>query len=106
MYSAVDFLKTNIESGLLTRTLPVSVFSLKAFKDMLQLSFDSHINQFDNRVRVGKYFCLKPNPIIRYGLNVQVDQNKWGVRLKTTWKDGLKPENWLEIEQKLASVYH
>ena len=41
MHSKIESLKNNIEAGLLAGVLPVPVFSLRGFSDMLQLTFVS-----------------------------------------------------------------
>ena len=101
MHSKIESLKNNIEAGLLSGVLPVSQFSLKGFTDMLQLSFDSHVQDV-NRVRVGEFFRYRPSAVIRYSLNVKMAM---GGVLVFTWKNKIKPDDFIEIEHRLLSLY-
>ena len=101
MHSKIESLKNNIEAGLLSGVLPVSRFGLRGFTDMLQISFDSHVQDV-NRVRVGEYFKYRPSAVIRYSLNVKMSI---GGGLIFTWKNKIKPENSIEIEHRLLSLY-
>ena len=101
MHSKIESLKVNIEAGLLSGVLPVSRFSLKSFTDMLQLSFDSHVGDV-SRVRVGEFFRYRPGVVVRYSLNVKMSIGKG---LVFTWKDSIKPKEFIEIEHRLLSLY-
>ena len=101
MHTKIESLKANIEAGLLSGVLPVSQFSLKGFTDMLQLSFDSHVQDV-NMVRVGEYFRYRPSAVIRYSLNVKMSSSGG---LVFTWKNKIKPDDFIEIEHKLLSLY-
>ena len=101
MHSKIESLKNNIEAGLLSGVLPVPVFSLKGFSDMLQLSFDSHVGDIA-RVRVGEFFRYRPGVIVRYSLNVKMSIGKG---LVFTWKDSIKPTEFIEIEHRILSLY-
>lgn len=101
MHSKIESLKANIEAGLLSGVLPVSQFSLRGFTDMLQISFDSHVSDV-NRVRVGEYFKYRPSAVIRYSLNVKMSI---GGGLIFTWKNKIKPDDFIEIEHRLLSLY-
>ena len=101
MHTKIESLKANIEAGLLSGVLPVSQFSLKGFTDMLQLSFDSHVQDV-NRVRVGEFFRYRPSAVIRYSLNVKMSM---GGGLVFTWKNKIKPDDFIEIEHRLLSLY-
>ena len=101
MHSKIESLKANIEAGMLSGILPVPVFSLKGFSDMLQLSFDSHVQDV-GRVRVGEFFRYRPGVIVRYSLNVKMSM---GGGLVFTWKNTVKPTNSIEIEHRLMSLY-
>lgn len=101
MHSKIESLKANIEAGMLSGVLPVPVFSLRGFTDMLQLSFDSHVQDV-GRVRVGEYFKYRPGVVVRYSLNVKMSMGKG---LVFTWKNMVKPVNSIEIEHRLMSLY-
>ena len=101
MHSKIESLKANIEAGMLSGILPVPVFSLRGFSDMLQLSFDSHVGDI-SRVRVGEFFRYRPGVITRYSLNVKMSM---GGGLVFTWKNMVKPTNSIEIEHRLMSLY-
>ena len=101
MHSKIESLKNNIEAGLLSGVLPVSRFSLKGFTDMLQLSFDSHVGDV-SRVRGGEYFRYRPSAVIRYSLNIRMSSSSG---LIFTWKNSMKPSDFIEIEHKLLSLY-
>ena len=101
MHSKIESLKNNIEAGLLSGVLPVSRFSLRGFTDMLQISFDSHVQDV-NRVRIGEFFRYRPSAVIRYSLNVKMSSSGG---LIFTWKDSMKPSEFIEIEHRLLSLY-
>lgn len=101
MHTKIESLKANIEAGLLSGVLPVPIFSLKGFSDMLQLSFDSHVRDV-NRVRVWEFFRYRPSAVVRYSLNVKMSM---GGGLIFTWKNKIKPDNFIEIEHRLLSLY-
>lgn len=101
MHTKIESLKANIEAGMLSGILPVPVFSLRGFTDMLQLSFDSHVGDI-SRVRVGEFFRYRPGVIVRYSLNVKMSM---GGGLVFTWKNTVKPTNSIEIEHRLMSLY-
>lgn len=101
MHSKIESLKNNIEAGLLSGVLPVSQFRLRGFSDMLQLSFDSHVQDV-NRVRVGEFFRYRPSAVVRYSLNVKMSI---GGGLVFTWKDSMKPSDFIEIEHRILSLY-
>ena len=101
MHSKIESLKNNIEAGLLSGVLPVPRFSLRGFSDMLQLSFDSHVWDV-NRVRVGEYFRYRPSAVVRYSLNVKMSI---GGGIVFTWKDSMKPSDFIEIEHRILSLY-
>ena len=101
MHSKIESLKNNIEAGLLSGVLPVPHFCLRGFTDMLQLSFDSHVQDV-GRVRVGEFFRYRPGMVIRYSLNVKMSS---GGGLVFTWKNSMKPAEFIEIEHRLMSLY-
>ena len=101
MHSKIESLKANIEAGMLSGILPVPVFSMRGFTDMLQISFDSHVQDV-GRVRVGEFFRYRPGVIVRYSLNVKMSM---GGGLVFTWKNTVKPTNSIEIEHRLMSLY-
>ena len=101
MHSKIESLKNNIEAGLLSGVLPVPQFSLRGFTDMLQISFDSHVQDV-GRVRVGEFFRYRPGVVVRYSLNVKMSM---GGGLVFTWKNMVKPVNSIEIEHRLMSLY-
>lgn len=101
MHSKIESLKNNIEAGLMAGVLPVSQFGLRGFTDMLQISFDSHVQDV-NRVRVGEYFKYRPTAVIRYSLNVKMST---GGGLIFTWKNSMKPSDFIEIEHRLLNLY-
>lgn len=101
MHSKIESLKNNIEAGLLAGVLPVPVFSLRGFSDMLQLSFDSHVGDIA-RVRVGEFFRYRPSAVVRYSLNVKMSSREG---LVFTWKDSMKPAEFIEIEHRILSLY-
>lgn len=101
MHSKIESLKNNIEAGLLSGVLPVSQFGLRGFTDMLQISFDSHVQDV-SRVRVGEYFKYRPSAVVRYSLNVKMSI---GGGLVFTWKNKIKPDDFIEIEHRLLSLY-
>ena len=101
MHSKIESLKANIEAGLLSGVLPVSQFGLRGFTDMLQISFDSHVQDV-NRVRVGEFFRYRPSAVIRYSLNVKMST---GGGLIFTWKNSMKPSDFIEIEHRLLNLY-
>ena len=101
MHSKIESLKNNIEAGLLAGVLPVPVFSLRGFTDMLQLSFDSHVQDV-GRVRVGEFFRYRPSAVVRYSLNVKMSSREG---LVFTWKDSMKPAEFIEIEHRILSLY-
>lgn len=101
MHSKIESLKANIEAGMLSGILPVPVFSLRGFTDMLQISFDSHVGDI-SRVRVGEFFRYRPSAVVRYSLNVKMSSREG---LVFTWKDSMKPAGFIEIEHRLMSLY-
>ena len=101
MNAKIENLKEQIESGALAGVLPVPQFSMREFTDMLQINFDSHVGDV-GRVRVGQFFKYRPNVVIRYGLNVKMSS---GNGVVFTWKNLIKPDNFIEIEHKLMSLY-
>ena len=101
MHTKIESLKNNIEAGLLSGILPVPQFSLRGFSDMLQLSFDSHVGDV-SRVRVGEFFRYRPSAVVRYSLNVKMSM---GGGLVFTWKDSMKPKEFIEIKHRLLSLY-
>ena len=101
MHSKIESLKNNIEAGLLSGVLPVPQFSLRGFTDMLQLSFDSHVQDV-GRVRVGEFFRYRPSAVVRYSLNVKMSSREG---LVFTWKDSMKPAEFIEIEHRILSLY-
>ena len=101
MHSKIESLKNNIEAGMLKGVLPVPIFSLRGFTDMLQLSFDSHVGDV-SRVRVGEFFRYRPSAVIRYSLNVKMSSREG---LVFTWKDSMKPAEFIEIEHRILSLY-
>ena len=101
MHTKIESLKNNIEAGLLLGVLPVPQFSLRGFSDMLQLSFDSHVGDV-SRVRVGEYFRYRPGVVVRYSLNVKMSI---GGGLIFTWKDSMKPKEFIEIQNEIVVLY-
>lgn len=101
MHTKIESLKANIEAGMLSGVLPVPHFSMRGFTDMLQISFDSHVGDI-SRVRVGEFFRYRPGVVIRYSLNVKMSM---GGGLVFTWKDSMKPKEFIEIEHRLMSLY-
>lgn len=101
MHSKIESLKANIEAGLLSGVLPVPQFSMRGFSDMLQISFDSHVRDI-SRVRVGEFFKYRPSTVFRYSLNVKMSR---GNGLVFTWKDSMKPAEFIEIQDRILSLY-
>ena len=101
MHTKIESLKANIEAGMLSGVLPVPQFSMRGFSDMLQLSFDSHVGDV-SRVRVGEFFRYRPGVVVRYSLNVKMSMGKG---LIFTWKDSIKPADFIEIEHRILSLY-
>ena len=101
MHTKIESLKNNIEAGLLSGVLPVPQFSMRGFTDMLQISFDSHVGDV-SRVRVGEFFRYRPGVIVRYSLNVKMSI---GGGLIFTWKNMVKPSDFIEIEHRILSLY-
>lgn len=101
MHTKIESLKANIEAGFLANVLPGPQLGLRGFSDMLQLSFDSHVGDV-SRVRVGEFFRYRPGVVVRYSLNVKMSM---GGGLVFTWKDSMKPNNFIEIEHRLMSLY-
>lgn len=65
--------------------------------DGLIVGFDSHVRDL-TRVKVGSAFKLScGKPIQKYRLIVKADAG----RVQFTWKDGVKPADWLKIERDL-----
>lgn len=101
MNSKIESLKNNIEAGLLSGVLPGSRFHLRGFMDMLQISFEDEVGA-GARVRVGEYFRYRPEVVNRYSLNVKVST---GQGLVFTWKNKIKPEGFIEIQDKIVALY-
>lgn len=101
MNSKIESLKNNIEAGLLSGVLPEGVFSLRGFTDMLQISFEGEVGA-GARVRVGEFFRYRPSAVIRYSLNVKMSSREG---LVFTWKDSMKPAEFIEIEHRILSLY-
>ena len=101
MHSKIESLKNNIEAGLLSGVLPVSQFGLRGFTDMLQISFDSRVQDV-GRVRVGEFFRYRPSAVVRYSLNVKMSMVGG---LIFTWKDSMKPAEFIEIQNRILSLY-
>ena len=101
MHTKIESLKANIEAGMLSGILPVPVFSLRGFSDMLQLTFVSG-DGAGARVRVGEFFRYRPGVVTRYSLNVKMSM---GGGLNFTWKDSMKPAEFIEIEHRILSLY-
>ena len=101
MHSKIESLKANIEAGLLSGVLPCGDFSIKGFTDMLQLSFVSG-DGAGARVRVGEFFKYRPSTVIRYSLNVKMSMDNG---LVFTWKDSMKPAEFIEIQNRILSLY-
>ena len=101
MHSKIESLKNNIEAGMLSGILPVPVFSMRGFTDMLQISFDSHVQDV-GRVRVGEFFRYRPSAVVRYSLNVKMSSREG---LVFTWKNMVKPSDFIEIEHRILSLY-
>lgn len=101
MHSKIESLKNNIEAGLLSGVLPEVNFSLRGFTDMLQISFEDG-SDVGARVRVGEYFRYRPGLVNRYSLNVKVST---GESLVFTWKNKIKPEGFIEIQDRIVALY-
>lgn len=101
MNSKIESLKANIEAGLLSGVLPEVDFSLRGFTDMLQISFEDG-SDVGARVRVGEFFRYRPGVVTRYSLNVKMSM---GGGLNFTWKDSMKPREFIEIEHRILSLY-
>ena len=101
MNSKIESLKNNIEAGLLSGVLPEVNFSLRGFTDMLQISFEDG-EGVGARVRVGEYFRYRPGLVNRYSLNVKVST---GESLVFTWKNKIKPEGFIEIQDRIVALY-
>ena len=103
MNSKIESLKNNIEAGLLSGVLPEGDFSLRGFTDMLQISFEDGSDVGAGaRVRVGEYFRYRPGVVNRYSLNVKVST---GEDLVFTWKNKIKPEGFIEIQDRIVALY-
>lgn len=101
MNSKIESLKNNIEAGLLSGVLPEVNFNIRGFTDMLQISFEDG-NGAGARVRVGEYFRYRPGVVNRYSLNVKVST---GESLVFTWKNKIKPEGFIEIQDRIVALY-
>ena len=101
MNSKIESLKNNIEAGLLSGVLPERGFSLRGFTDMLQISFEDG-EGVGARVRVGEFFRYRPGVVNRYSLNVKVST---GEDLVFTWKNKIKPEGFIEIQDRIVALY-
>lgn len=101
MHSKIESLKNNIEAGLLSGVLPGSGFSLRGFTDMLQISFEEG-EGVGARVRVGEYFRYRPEVVNRYSLNVKMST---GEGLVFTWKNKIKPEGFIKIQDRIVALY-
>lgn len=101
MNSKIESLKNNIEAGLLSGVLPVVNFNIRGFTDMLQISFEDQ-DVAGVRVRVGEYFRYRPGVVNRYSLNVK---KSTGDDLVFTWKDMIKPEGFIEIQDRITALY-
>ena len=101
MNSKIESLKANIEAGLLSGVLPGSGFSLRGFTDMLQISFEDG-DVAGARVRVGEFFRYRPGVVVRYSLNVKMSIGKG---LVFTWKNKIKPEGYIEIQDRIVALY-
>lgn len=99
--SNLEIIKSKLES----QNVPAlaQVWSTLAFRpvgwDSVVLSFDSHVKEL-SQVKVGSAFKLcSGKPVIKYRLIVRADEG----RVQFTWKDGVKPAEWLKIEHDLLS---
>lgn len=101
MNSKIESLKNNIEAGLLSGVLPGVDFSIRGFTDMIQVSFEDR-NVAGVRVRVGEYFRYRPGLVNRYSLNVKVST---GESLVFTWKNKIKPDGFIEIQDRIVALY-
>ena len=101
MNSKIESLKANIEAGLLSGVLPAVNFSLRGFTDMLQISFEDR-DVAGARVRVGEYFRYRPGAVVGYSLNVKMST---GEGLVFTWKNKIKPEGFIEIQDGILALY-
>ena len=101
MNSKIESLKANIEAGLLSGVLPGSGVSLRGFTDMLQISFEDG-EGVGARVRVGEYSRYRPGAVNKYSLNVKMST---GEGLVFTWKNKIKPEGFIEIQDKIVALY-
>lgn len=101
MHSKIESLKNNIQAGFLSEVLPGPQIDLVGFKDMLQVRFDSGVND-TARVRVGEYFRYRPSVVVAYSLNVRLST---GGGLNFSWKNMIKPLNAIEIEDRIRSLY-
>ena len=110
----MDSLKANIEAGFLSDVLPKnSVFGLglRTFKDMIQVTFKEKVTD-SVRVQVGSgsevgagskpVFRVRPGLTIGYSLNVK---KSIGNGLIFTWKDSIKPAEFIEIQNRILGLY-
>jgi len=101
MNSKIESLKNNIEAGLLSGVLPEVDFSIRGFTDMIQISFEDR-DVAGVRVRVGEFFRYRPEVVNRYSLNVKMST---GEGLVFTWKNKIKPSEFIEIEHRILGLY-
>ena len=101
MHSKIESLKANIEAGLLSGVLPCGDFSIKGFTDMLQISFVSG-DVAGARVRVGEFFKYRPGVVNKYSLNVKMSSSNG---LVFTGKDSMKPDGFIEIQDRIVVLY-
>lgn len=101
MNSKIESLKNNIEAGLLSGVFFGSHLSIRGFTDMLQISFEDG-DVAGARVRVGEYFRYRPGAVVGYSLNVKMST---GEGLIFTWKNKIKPEGFIEIQDGITALY-
>ena len=101
MHSKIESLKNNIEARLLSGVLPCGNFSIRGFTNMLQLSFVGGDGAVE-RIRVGEFFRYRPVAVNRYSLNVKMSSSNG---LVFTWKDSMKPAGFIEIQNRILSLY-
>ena len=95
----VQNLVEKIENGALGHVVKsVSLGHVASFRDMMQLQLLNKVEV--ERVKIGDCFRVRGLGAVReFGLNVS-----WKNGVVFKWKNGLKPVEWLEIEQQIVGI--
>lgn len=95
----IQNLVEKIENGALGHVVEsVSLGHVAAFRDMMQLQLLNKVEV--ERVKIGDCFRVRGLGVVReFELNVS-----WKNGVVFKWKNGLKPVEWLEIEQQIVGI--